>query len=862
MLAYMKQRPFMDAACSNREPGVPVRMFAREMASATRTLLRTEDTAVDLALPTQRLLQCKLQSYWHWDSDCIRMKAPALLPQRGLAVMNVFTEKHQRDPLVAVTVDYTRLEELKTATVAAATPPKPIAIKHRQLHNGYVMTMNSSQPLFDDCQDPRAFMWQRRAYVICWSQTKFSDPGRKCTPKDLPLVQCLDNDEAVLLGPPEGAVKTKDPLRTSDFACPIHDSEKNWSPLVVGGALHFVYSHDPVLQVLRLRSTEGLSDGGLTWVHKASEPSVESCKGVRGGSPYVPWGNGYQVALAHVICSWEHTGSDECFAHHHSDAEHCAAHRTKETAWRNGSCTRLFRTVLTVLVPDRWELHCSEPLVFKPPPIAPCMEGWRGKMDVQYAHSLTFSQDGSQVYMGIEFENRCPSVIRLSRLEFAALVDETLLGSSTGQGPPKSEGPPRPALSDMDGSRSEADTALGPVGKPSQLAVSSFLTSLVKAARERLHAIKTKLVDGDKAVSKALRTASSDPEANGADRDHVDPGHVEQQLARLLSSSKRPLRIIEMHCHDPSNIGDVYSSPFEHFALLRQLRTASVDMEPQGCSPIVQSKGTLKANANNRTLFIIGGGGLIAPNGGGYSEAVRTACTYALCIIWSIGTNARFSNRGDLRRYELNSKAANAKRLVSDYRAISHVGRPPQKLPGVLLAAGRDFGVDLPEPWVPLMDASCMLRLECSNKYRQPRSKTRLSYYLHKDWATQYLELGNVTDLSGPRMLNSESNIDTVLNFLCATDVLVTTSYHGAYWAALMGKRVVALNTAMNSKYLFFPFAIEMVHLERGESTTADQLREAIGRARNIPSTVLHEQRKKTFQFYERILWTIRSLIE
>ena len=861
VLARMQQRPYMDAACSNRELGAPIRIFARTMASVTRALLRTNYAAADLALPTQRLLRCELQSYLRWDSDCIRMKAPALLPQRGIAVMNMFTEKHQHDPLVAVTVDYSRLDELEPATVPAATLPKPIAIKQRQLLNGYLMAMNSSRPSFDDCQDPRAFMWQGKAYVICWSKTTFWDPGRKCAPKDLPLVQCLDNDEAVLLAPPEGAVKTKDPLRTLDLTCPIHDSEKNWSPLVVSDALHFVYSHDPVLQVLRLGSTTGLGDGGLTWVHKAQEPSIEPCRGVRGGSPYVPWGNGYQVALAHVICSWEHTGSDACFAHHDSDAEHCAAHRAKETAWRNGSCTRLFRTVLTVLVPDRWELHCSEPLVFKPPPIAACMEGWRGKMDVQYAHSLTFSQDGSQVYMGIEFENRCPSLIRLSRLEFAALVDETLLGR-TGQGPPKSSGPPRPPLPDVDGPRSEAGTVLGPLDKPAQEAATPVLTRLVEGTQELLHATRTKLVDGYKTLSKEQWTASNDFKSHGTEQEQIAIGHVEQQLKGLLSSAIRPLKVVEMHCHDPTNIGDVYSSPFEHFPLLRQLRTTSVDMEPAGCSPVVQPRGTLKALANNRTLFIIGGGGLIAPNGGGFSEATRTACTHALCIIWSIGTNSRFNNHGDLRRYELNSKAANAKRLMSDYRAISHVGRPPQKLPGVLLAAGRDFGVQLPEPWVPLMDASCMLRLECMGKHPNSRNTPRLSYYLHKDWAAQYLDLDNVTDLSGPRMLNSESNIDTVLNFLCATDVLVTTSYHGAYWAALMGKRVVALNTAMTSKYLYFPFAIEIVHLERGQSTTADQLREAIGRARSLSSTVLQEERKRTLQFYERVLLTIRSLLE
>ena len=136
---------------------------------------------------------------------------------------------------------------------------------------------------------------------------------------------------------------------------------------------------------------------------------------------------------------------------------------------------------------------------------------------------------------------------------------------------------------------------------------------------------------------------------------------------------------------DVMPVGGVFCSPFEHFALLRSLRTTSLDVRDA-------TLGDVASLADNQTVFIVGGGGLITPGGGGFSLVEYTACKVAKCILWSIGTNAR--------SYDLRNAMANADRLRSDYRAISHNrGTGAVKpLPGVLLAGGRDFGVQLPEP--------------------------------------------------------------------------------------------------------------------------------------------------------------------
>ena len=97
----------------------------------------------------------------------------------------------------------------------------------------------------------------------------------------------------------------------------------------------------------------------------------------------------------------------------------------------NHSCSRAYRSVLTVLDTSKWELSCSPRLTFRPPPFWQCEQGWRGKWDVQYVHSLVRAQDGQHMLVGMEFNNRCPSVIRVPMSDFTSLVEATLAGAMT-----------------------------------------------------------------------------------------------------------------------------------------------------------------------------------------------------------------------------------------------------------------------------------------------------------------------------------------------------------------------------------------------------------------------------------------------
>jgi hypothetical protein len=57
-------------------------------------------------------------------------------------------------------------------------------------------------------------------------------------------------------------------------------------------------------------------------------------------------------------------------------------------------------------------------------------------------------------------------------------------------------------------------------------------------------------------------------------------------------------------------------------------------------------------------------------------------------------------------------------------------------------------------------------------------------------------------------ILDNSAPLDEVIPFIGATQTLLTDSYHGAYWATLMGRKVVAFPTS--SKFYDLKHAIPL----------------------------------------------------
>jgi hypothetical protein len=143
------------------------------------------------------------------------------------------------------------------------------------------------------------------------------------------------------------------------------------------------------------------------------------------------------------------------------------------------------------------------------------------------------------------------------------------------------------------------------------------------------------------------------------------------------------------------------------------------------------------------------------------------------CVIWGIGSNLGAHEKGDVREYSEHEVLAKVDELV---RGTT-----------VRLAVFRDhFTPPVDKPWESFYDATAMLAgLDCKEAPTHERV-----YYHH----AQYSFVVDGDDGKVPSMDNSEKSVPEVLRHLCSGASVVTSSYHGALWGMLLGRKVVVVN--------------------------------------------------------------------
>jgi len=185
------------------------------------------------------------------------------------------------------------------------------------------------------------------------------------------------------------------------------------------------------------------------------------------------------------------------------------------------------------------------------------------------------------------------------------------------------------------------------------------------------------------------------------------------------------------------NVGDKVSSPALYFdigpTVERDIRFAATPKCPK------------------RPVTVVGGGGLFRPQAKPHIRRLLNSKTSKV-VLWGCG---------------LNDHA----RTVDDHY--------PKWVRKADLIGVRDYGKDL--PWVPC--ATCG-----SLAFDKKREAT------HELVIYDHLRHKVPVEIEGvPRSHNgAHSNLFGVLDFLGQGNVVLTSSYHGAYWATLLGKHVVA----------------------------------------------------------------------
>ncbi|NEO30172.1 MAG: hypothetical protein F6K36_06970 [Symploca sp. SIO3C6] len=198
--------------------------------------------------------------------------------------------------------------------------------------------------------------------------------------------------------------------------------------------------------------------------------------------------------------------------------------------------------------------------------------------------------------------------------------------------------------------------------------------------------------------------------------------------------------IVNYHVIDPKNIGDMLSAPYNYFTFPgHNLERADIR----------QPEATTRGKH-----IILGGGGLLFPRFlDNISELIKMR-EGAKIIAWGIGQQIYGGSK------------------LEDIQAFNY----SEYLDDFDLVGIRDFGCQY--NWLPC--ASCMH--QSFDKKR--KIKHEFVIFSHKKFQ---LKIDNF-----PRMTNESQDIEKILDFLGSGETILTSSYHGAYWGTLLGRKVLA----------------------------------------------------------------------
>ena len=219
------------------------------------------------------------------------------------------------------------------------------------------------------------------------------------------------------------------------------------------------------------------------------------------------------------------------------------------------------------------------------------------------------------------------------------------------------------------------------------------------------------------------------------------------QVSRSLRRVERTSTLC-VHRIDPRNTGDINCAPGLYVDFLSGFLT--VDLYQCDAPNRLASK-----------LIVMGGGGLLSPFFDVQLKAL-TSAPKARLISWGMGHNVhgatRFELHPALEHFELVG--------LRDYKLCQENNRGYE--------------------WVPCV--SCLTPLLDQNYYIQHDHVI----FEHHNFRVAGL------DPAIPRMMNDGTDLAEVLSFLGSAETVLTTTFHGAYWSTLLGKKVVVVDPCSN----------------------------------------------------------------
>ena len=276
----------------------------------------------------------------------------------------------------------------------------------------------------------------------------------------------------------------------------------------------------------------------------------------------------------------------------------------------------------------------------------------------------------------------------------------------------------------------------------------------------------------------------------------------ESIYSRKKNPNKRSskVKLIGLHIRDTKNIGDKHCHPLDYFRF-----GCSHDFETIVLDINKVQKGLVSFEVNDNDILIVGGGAIARKCQG---IIKKTNDTNKL-IAWGVGYTQR--NKLDVIKPGLH------------YNLRS----------GFALYGCRDYmpygGVD----YVPCV--SCMHQFFDNI----PEAECDVVVYSHHD----LMSLDEQAKLLGfPHKTNKdEAGLIETLRFLSSGKIILTSSYHGAYWGTLLGRKVAMI-----------PFGTKFMNLKFRPPVVRD-LKEGVEKAVAFPGA-LNSARRDTQKFYKRVM--------
>lgn len=249
------------------------------------------------------------------------------------------------------------------------------------------------------------------------------------------------------------------------------------------------------------------------------------------------------------------------------------------------------------------------------------------------------------------------------------------------------------------------------------------------------------------------------------------------------------IKFVVAHRKDANNVGDIASNPLQYFLPSDQYQTIDI--------------ADLKNEVYDSSIpLILGGGGLLGNSFFG-DVAAELLSTPDRQQLQALGENEwKLVNHSHSDVHQ---------RFQSAYRELiaSTLEQIPEKTgPKYVWGAGhndsaetekvkyskflseyravgiRDYQENSRYDWVPC--ASCMHPALRGNY----TIKNDVIWFEHKKQLIRDFGKDSI-----PRFVNSGSNIEQTIELLGSANIILTNSYHGAYWGTLLGKRVVVVDS-------------------------------------------------------------------